>query len=208
VSNDYIPARDADFNGWFLNISNYVADKTMGQSPAWAHIPEADANELGRAYSDWSARYEPTLHPHTPAQTAAKNGARKRAEAAIRPFVQRYLRWPPVQDEDRVNMRIPNRDAIRTEHHEVSEGVELEISLRKIRELLVNFWVKGSSDRAKPKGYDGAVVVWGVLDAPPERPGDLRNHRMASRTPHVIEFDETERGNLGAFSEIQSAVVP
>jgi len=33
-----------------------------------------------------------------------------------------------------------------------------------------------------------------VLDAPPKRPEDLNRHTLASRTPHIIRFDETERG--------------
>jgi len=31
---------------------------------------------------------------------------------------------------------------------------------------------------------------------------------MASRTPHALEFDETERGLIGQWSEIQSAIIP
>ncbi|MCL1911832.1 MAG: hypothetical protein FWG13_06475 [Leptospirales bacterium] len=53
-------------------------------------------------------------------------------------------------------------------------------------------------------------------------PDELTHHAMASRTPHVIEFKESERGktvyialrwqnergHLGPFSEVQSAVIP
>ena len=130
--------------------------------------------------------------------------------------------WPPVTDSDRAAMAVPIRDLIRTPHFEVTEDVEFEIRLRSIREILVNFWVKGQINMAKPTGYDGAVFVWDVLDAPPTTPDDLNRHMMASRTPHSLEFDETERGktvyisaawqnergNRGRWSEIQSAVVP
>jgi hypothetical protein len=75
---------------------------------------------------------------------------------------------------------------------------------------------------AKPAGYDGAVVVWGIRAAPPETADDLPNHTMASRTPHTIQFSEderggtvyvalrwqNERGNTGPWSDIKSAVVP
>ena len=222
MTKDYVPGNDAAFDNWFNNINSYTADKTMGQSPAWPNIPQGDVAAMARAYSDWRDGYEPTLHPHTPAQTAAKNVARRQAEAVIRPFVQRFLHWPPVGDDDRINMGIPNRDRIRTDHHEVTEVVEFEVKLRNIRELLVGFWVKSSPNKAKPAGYDGAVVVWDLLDAPPSGPEALKRHTMASRTPHALEFAESERGKtayvalawqnergrLGAFSEIQSAVVP
>jgi hypothetical protein len=60
------------------------------------------------------------------------------------------------------------------------------------------------------------------LDTPPAEPDNLTRHSMASKTPHAIQFTEeergrtvyiaaswqNERGNIGQWSEIQSAVVP
>jgi len=129
---------------------------------------------------------------------------------------------PPMEDADYVRLGLRPPDRIRTEHTVVNEMVEFEIRLRGIRELEVNFWVKGAAHRAKPEGYDGAVIVWDLLAAPPERPTDLANHTMASRTPHIIEFDESDRGKTayialqwqnergltGPWSEMQTAVVP
>jgi len=119
-------------------------------------------------------------------------------------------------------MHIPNRDLIRTPHIDVPEVVEFETKLRNIREVLVNFWIKGQTHKAKPAGYDGAVLVWDVLDAPPANPGELTLHTMASHTPHALEFAEegrgktvyiaaawqNERGLIGQWSEIQNAVIP
>jgi hypothetical protein len=42
----------------------------------------------------------------TPVDTEAKNDAKEE----IRPFVNQYLRFPPVTDEDRTAMNIPNHD--------------------------------------------------------------------------------------------------
>ena len=162
------------------------------------------------------------LVPHTPAMTTNKNNARASAERVIRPFVQRFLHWPPVTDGDRVNMNIPNRSPVRTQHHEVTEVVEFELILSHIRQIRVNFHVKGHINMAKPKGYDGAVLIWDVLDTPPQRPEDLTHHTMASRTPYTLLFDETQRGktvyiaaawqnnrgNIGVWSEIQTAIIP
>jgi hypothetical protein len=104
----------------------------------------------------------------------------------------------------------------------VTENVDFVIHLDAIRELVVGFWIKGADHRAKPEGYDGAVVIWGIRDTPPERPEDLEHHAMASRTPFTLHFEETERGKtvqialcwqnergiLGAWSEYKSAVIP
>ncbi|MDR3012358.1 MAG: hypothetical protein LBU70_04020 [Chitinispirillales bacterium] len=221
---DYVPRRDAEFSNWFKNIVDYVAERTgdVINQVKWEYIPVSTVDELAAAYDDWIKHYEPTLTPHTPAITTEKNNARARSESVIRTFVQRFLHWPPVTDGDRVNMGIPNRDNIRTPHIEVTEIVEFELILRNIREVVVDFWVKGGTGKAKPARHDGAVIVWDVLDTPPERPESLNRHTMASRTPKSLLFDETERGktvyiaaawqnnrgNLGQFSEILSGIIP
>jgi len=56
------------------------------------------------------------------------------------------------------------------------------LHLRNIREILVDFWIKGETHRAKPQGYDGAVIVWDILDAPPENPDVLSRHTIFKLT--------------------------
>ena len=152
-----------------------------------------------------------------------------RAREAFAALV-RYMRYlhsrkffsPPMEDADYVRLGLRPPDRVRTEHLVVTELVEFEIRLRGIRELEINFWEKGAAHRAKPAGFDGAVIVWDLLSAPPERPPDLAHHTMASRTPHIIEFDESDRGKTayialqwqnergltGPWSEMQTAIVP
>jgi hypothetical protein len=221
-THDYVPRGDAEFSNWFKNIVDYVAERTGdGTNPAWECIPVSAVAELTAAYDDWHAYYEPTLTPHTPDITTGKNNARAQSESIVCTFIQRFLRWLPVTDGDRVNMGIPNRDDI-TPHIEVTEVVEFELILHIIHEILINFWVKGETEKAKPAGYDGAVIVWDILDTPPERPEALSRRTMASRTPKSLLFDEAERGktvyiaaawqnnkgNLGQFSEILNGVIP
>jgi len=227
MSKDYVPHNDGEFDHWLDNLVQYVTAKTgtggcCCAQAEWDHIPAVLTDELRQARDEWKTHYTPSLQPHTPAITTDKNDARARAEKVIRPFVQRFLHWSPVTNGDRVNMGLPNHDAVRTPHIDVNETVEFEIKLRNIRELLVDFWVKGSERKAKPDGYDGAVMLWDALDKPPERPEELNRHALASRTPHTIEFDETERGktvyialswqnqrgHTGQWSEIQTAIVP
>jgi hypothetical protein len=135
---------------------------------------------------------------------------------------QRRFFTPPMLDSDWLRLGLRPRDLIRTPHIDVKEVVEYELRLRNIREVLVDFWIKGADHKAKPAGYDGAVIIWDILDAPPPDPSSLTRHTMASKTPHALEFTEEERGKtvyialawqnerglIGAWSEIQSAVVP
>jgi len=140
----------------------------------------------------------------------------------MRHIRERSFFTPPMKEADwlRLGMRPP--DGIRTDHTVVTEVVEFEISLRNIREILVSFRIKGADHRAKPPGYDGAVVIWDILDSPPSGTTALTQHTMASRTPHAIQFTDedrgktvyvalawqNERGIVGAWSDIKSAVIP
>jgi hypothetical protein len=154
------------------------------------------------------------------------------AEAARVAFakLKEYMRFlkerkmfiPPISLPGWVALGLKVPDGTRTPHIDVKEDVEFEIRLNSIRELVINFWVKGEAHRAKPNGYDGAVIIWGILEEPPESVHDLILHSMASRTPYPLEFTEQERGKtayialawqndrglIGKWSEIQSAIVP
>ena len=68
------------------------------------------------------------------------------------------------------------------------------IHLSSIRELVVDFWIQGADHKAKPHGYDGAVIIWDIKDTAPTNPDELTHHTMASRTPFTLHFEETERG--------------
>ena len=226
---DFIPANDAAFDAWFRNLVEYVEAKAAvppgspaGTLPEWDHIPQRHVAELTAAFDDWRPYYDRTLEPHTPAAITAKNDARARAERVIRPFVRRFLHFEPVTNADRTNMAIPLHDKIRTDHTVVTEEVEFNLVIEGIRVVHVHFKVLGAPGNAKPEGYDGAVVIWDVLSEPPADPDHLNRHTMASRTPHIIEFPEEERGKtvyvalawqnergiLGRWSDIKSTVVP
>jgi hypothetical protein len=215
---DFIPRNDAEFETFYRNLVDYVMDNNA----RWKHIPQDNIDDLEAEFSQWTEAYKKILVPHSPQITAEKNRVRTEVERKLRHFINRFLRYEPVTDLDRDYMKIRNPDLIRTPHIDVKEVVEFELKLRNIREILVNFWVKGETHKAKPSGYDGAVIIWDILDEPPTSIHDLTLHTMASRTPYALEFDETERGKtvyiaaawqnerglIGNWSEILSAVIP
>ena len=218
VKKNYIPRNDALFNNWYKSLTQYVGQK----AGEWDHIPAADRAEFIGDYAAWYTAYSPLIKPHTPVETKEKNRVRKASEKLIREFVNRFLRYRPVTDSDRDAMGIPNHDTVRTDHMIVAEEVEFNLLTRGIRQVHVEFRVLGATNRAKPRGYDGAVVVWDLLDGPPAGPESLNRHTMASRTPHTLDFSEAERGKtvyvavawqnergiLGRWSEIQRTIVP
>ncbi|MCL1911990.1 MAG: hypothetical protein FWG13_07285 [Leptospirales bacterium] len=221
-SRDYVPSKDANFDAWFHNLVEYVKQKTDKDNPVWDHIPPAAVTKLSDASDDWHVHYEATRVPHTPAATTAKNDARKRNEKVARDFVQRYLRWDPVTNEDLKNLGIPLRDEIPTSHNEVNEKITVIVETHDKRELRVGFWVTSSTSKAKPDGYNGAVIAWAILDSPPISSKELINHELSSRTPYTLTFDESQRGNMvyiaarwengrgikGPWSDIHGTIIP
>jgi len=215
---DYVPRNPAQFNSFMRNLIDYVSQKFT----AWGHIPQDRFDELEEAYGAFVAAFDATQGPHTPAQNLARTEAQAECTRILRAFVNQFLRFPPVTNVDRVEMGVPNHDTIRTDHKVVTEMVDFVIHLSSIRELVIDFWIQGADHKAKPHGYDGAVIIWDVRDTPPTNPDELVHHTMASRTPFTLHFEETERGKTvfvalcwqnergitGAWSEFKSAIIP
>jgi hypothetical protein len=232
---DYVPQNAAQFNVFVRNIIQYVEAKTAGAEPqpsakregspldaAWTNIPQDRTAILKDSHLLFEQAFNTALETPTRANTLRRQEAQTATASILREFVNQFLRFPPVTNPDRAEMGIPNHDTIRTDHKVVTEIVDFVIHLSSIRELVIDFWIQGASHKAKPHGYDGAVIIWGLRDTPPETPDQLEHHTMASRTPFTLHFEETERGRtvyaglawqnergiMGAWSEYKSAVVP
>jgi hypothetical protein len=108
MSNDTIPKDDAVFDGWSVNISDYVALRTNPERPVWRHIPAATVAALTAAVSAFHGAYGQMVGSHTPTDTKIKDEKRKAAETILRRFIAQYLRYFPVTDADRAAMHIPN----------------------------------------------------------------------------------------------------
>jgi len=225
---DYIPQNNAEFNRWLDNLVEYVKRKTDNNSREWTHIPTAAASDLEGERNDWRTHYEPTLGAHTPAQTRGRNDQRKQAEKFVRPFVQRYLMWPPVTDEDRVNMEIHNRDTIRTSHPapalRPNTLVENTLNHFEHKAVAVN---PGTGTPKKPDGVHGVRYAWQVgspAAAGGEKPagGDYLLHdKFTLKTHYVITHNEADKGKTvyvascyenakgdkGPWSEIAEGVI-
>jgi hypothetical protein len=196
--------------------------KISGTPPAWAHIPPEAFTRLQDAYAAWSAAYETFIGPHTKVDTEAKNDAKKAAKAAIRPFVNQYLRFPPVTDEDRTAMGIPNRDNIRTPIGIPKTIPVFTIIIKGIRQVTIPFHNEGTTSRAIPYGMNGAVVSWKVSDTLITKPKLLDHTELATKSPCILHFDEEDRGKIvsialqwqneggvrGDYSTVESAIIP
>jgi hypothetical protein len=219
---DYIPVADGAFDTFFVFLVQYVTAKcTEG---TWTHIPTEARTALTGARNNWTTAWTNVKGPHTPVDTKAKNDAKKAAVALLRPFVNQFLRFPPVTDEDRTAMGIVNPDPHHTPVQPPKEGPSYSVAQAGPATLGVVYrnGDKGKKG-SKPKGMTGAEIHYGVFDKPPTDQEELPGMVWATKVPHDIRFREADRGKRAWFalkwgsrkekcespwSEMQSEFVP
>jgi hypothetical protein len=224
MSKEYIPRKDADFDSWLAFLIRYVGEKCGGNKPEWTHIPSEARNAVEDAYTAWEAAYAGTKGPHTPVDTEAKNDTKATAKALVRPFVNQYLRVPPVTNEDRTAMGIPNKDTHPTPIKPPETGPTFSIIQMGPGALGIVYRDGAEARRgSKPKGVAGVRIYYGVFDEPVSDQEKLPASKWATKCPHIIRLREADRGKRVYFalqweirkengespwSEIQSEIVP
>jgi hypothetical protein len=218
----YFPGPDALFDGFAVNTKTYVENKTTGTHPAWENIPADAVTGLSDAVLAFHSAYAIMAGAHTPADTEWKTKKRKEAEAVIRGMVNQYLRFPPVTDEDRIKMNIPNKDTTYTKQPVPTNHVGFVLEINAVYSLKIRFWELETQAKGVPKGMNGVVVNWKVSDTPITDQALLTESRLLSRHIEVLHFEPHERGKTvyaacrwenikgerGEWSPIQSFVVP
>jgi len=215
---DYIPRKDGDLVAWSANFASEV----VGHIAAWG-IPEQDAVDLQTATTNFALIYrKANSAARTSGLVTAKDTARKILVKMIRGLVNFQLKNPIITDAERVDMKIPVYDKVRTSRFNIVTRPKITIGILDVRRLKVNFSDINSASKAKPHGIIGALVYYSVLDTPATSIADLKHSVLATRTPYRMEFDEklrgktvyialcwqNGRGKTGPFSDIKSAIIP
>jgi hypothetical protein len=215
---DYIPQKDSELVAWSANFTAGVT----ANAPVWG-IPPDEVISLQTANDSFAALH---AQADSPAKTsiivAEKNAARNTLVEKIRELVGFRLKNPIITDAQRIALGLHVHDTTPSTIPPPTSRPELDIDVVDFRRLKVLFHDMGRDNKAKPYGVNGAVIAYAVLDAPPANPDALTRTTLATRTPHVLEFTEEERGKTvyvaicwqnekgqkGPWSEIESAIVP
>ena len=224
---------------------NWV-EKLKVKGAAWG-IPNNVVTELEEFVESAEEMQAQAVSPNaTPAIRHRRDRFVAEMVAFMRDLRRRRFFVPPLNEENLIELGLPVPDTVRTDHINVTEEVDFVLEIEGIRQVHVRcskalrtFELRSlrqaqtphiypgvlRSKTPKPSGiagWHGAVLDWGIFDAPPAEPDDLTNHTMASRTPHTLQFTEeergrtvyvalrwqNERGNTGPWSDIKSTVVP
>jgi hypothetical protein len=215
---DYIPRKDSELVPWSANFNSKVA----ANASRWG-IPPEEVADLQNACDVFVSLHAKADSPDsTTVIVAQKNAARKKYVALVRAMAGFRLKNPIITDAERLDMGLHVRDTTRTTIDVPKTRPEFAIEVVDFRRLKASFHDQGSKSKAKPYGVDGVVFIYAVLDAPPADHNALTRSVMATRTPHIFEFTEEERGKTvymaacwqnekgrkGPWSEIVSAIVP
>ena len=215
---DYIPHKDSELVAW---SANFIAIVTAHASE-WGVTPE-ELSRLQSITEKFALLYAQAYGPlKNRVVVAEKNTARTALMAEIRALEQFRLKNPVVTAAHRVALGLHVSDGTLSPVPPPSTRPELDIDVVDFRRLKIMFHDMGSNNKARPYGMVGAIVAYAVLDAPPTDIGALSRIALATRTPHVLEFTEAERGSRvyvalcwmnekgekGPWSEIENAIVP
>ena len=215
---DYIPKKDSELVPWSANFTAQVS----ANASVWG-IPSDEISALQTADAAFATLQKQADSPaKTAIIVAQKNEARKNLVSIIRTLAGFRLKNPVITDAERVAMGLHVHDTTPSNIPAPHTRPELDIDVLDFRRLKVVFHDQGTDSKAKPYGTNGAVIVYAVLDTPPADPGALIHSVLATRTPHILEFTEEERGKTvyvaicwqnergqkGPWSEIESAIVP
>jgi len=218
MAKDFMPKNKDVFNNFSEDLLDYVSSKATD----WEHIYEKELSGLKKLQDDFKKAFADFRSSDSTKNKTSLKTAQANFTKALRNFIKFYLYNPLVTDADRDKMKIPNRSSVRTSRTVVLELVEFVIRVIDVGLLSVDFWVKGSESKAKPRGYDGAIIRWGILDHPPESIEELTNFSTASRRLHRLSFNKEDEGKivyftmtwqnarsvLGKWSPIKSARIP
>ncbi|MDR0687022.1 MAG: hypothetical protein LBF79_06170 [Dysgonamonadaceae bacterium] len=223
---DYMPSTVEGFRSWSDNFMTKLT--AIG---AEDYMPPPTYHELNRLQADYTKKYDLSEVPETrtPVTVRARTNAQDLFKKALRSAIKSFLTYnPKVTDELKVALGLPIHKTDRSSIDVPRTHVILNVKALDYLRLVLQFHdqeLTSLGDRKKwkrPYGYNGAYVVYAILPSPPESIAELNLNILATRTPHIMEFEEgssgkrvyfaicwqNEKGQNGPFSPIQSAIIP
>jgi len=215
-----IPRKDSDLRAFAGNLVGQCdTNKT-----AWG-LPAEEITALAAKQTAFNTALTAAESPdRRRSDVAAKNEAKKTLVEALALFIGKNLDYnAAITDPIRESLGLPRRDRTWTPIPRPDVSPVFYIKIKGPRILAVHYKNAGSTGKARPKGYNGAVIRYGVFDADKTVTfDDLNQSLLATKTPFTFEFTEAERGKkvyfalawennrgeMGPFSELQSEVIP
>ena len=215
-----IPAKDADFNVWQELIATAIEENTSN----WMLDTGWIENNFKPACTEWNRAWEKYENPatRTPLINAAKKEKRAIYEKLLKVIVANLKVNTRLTDDDRRALGINIRDTKPTPMPVPMTYPIVVIDTSTMRRLSISFRDSESRAAAKPKGVHGAEIRWAIIDDVKPTVEDLINSDFDTRSPHMLEFTEVQRGKSvwiclrwentrgekGPWGDIERAIIP
>jgi hypothetical protein len=215
----YIPTIENYFVEWSGNmIAVAIIHKTeLGLS-------EGKLTELQTLHNEVKALHELCqTAAHTKLDMQAKNEKKKRLIHLEEVFVRNNLQNnDAMTDSLREALGIPIHDK-KPSPVPAPDGIpDIEIATPHPRTVQIKFRDEHAARWGKPEHVHGLECVWGLMEEPPMKVGDLLHSEFATKNPLELVFEEDERGKKiffaarwetgamkkGKWSDIFSAIIP
>jgi len=217
---DWMPAKQGDILTMAKTWVGVLAENNTWE--AW-DVRESEFLELERLYTDARARFDggSAIKGGSVAAEALR-AAMSELTVFMRKIRARRFSAPPLTNANLITLRLKPRGDALTERAVVTELVDFILMPGAEGRVIVDFRQQSAEHKEKPEGYDGAAIVWGILDARPTSNEQLPHYTMAGHTPHILNFSREERGKTvwvslswqnelgmtGEWAGCKSAVVP
>jgi hypothetical protein len=193
---DYLPQKDSELVVWSKNFLALI----LANAESWG-IPQTETRALQTAVTNFQTLQ---AQADSPAKNSVivkqKNDAKKILKDEIRKLANFRLRNPIITNAQRLMLGLHVRDAAPSPIPPPTSRPEFNIEVVDIRRLAIPFHDMGSSGKAKPYGVNGAVILYAILDMPPQKIDELTHSVLATRSPHHFEFTEAQRGKTVYFA--------
>ena len=220
----YIPYQDSKFDGFQVD---FIAAVTANAA-TWG-ISVTELTPLTAAQAVWTPAWAVAKNKdnRTKAQIAVKTQARKDYEAVLRPFIQtRIYRNPVMSNADLLLCGVRPHSSGRTPVPQPVSVPEITVVNRFGNAVSVYFnppkGEDGSTQRGKPKGVSGMLVVYQMGGTPPANPKQCSSNATLTRSPKRISFQPDEagqrvylfgcwvnaKGEQGPWTELNQFLIP
>ncbi|AEF83182.1 hypothetical protein [Leadbettera azotonutricia] len=215
---DWIPNADKKF---LLFSQNFIAQ--VDEIAPRFNIPAADIADLKGQNDDYFAAWEVyEMANHGPADTTAKNSAKKAFRKNIRDFYNLHIRYnPDLTDADRRNFHATIRS---TRHRRIVVGdrrVGFEFTPKGFFMLGLKCWDEETGEKKIIHGMGGVMVFYAISDKPITNNAELNESILITKSNHTFKaaYDQrgkwisatccwqTKTGERGQVTAIQSALI-
>ncbi|MHC6204531.1 hypothetical protein ACYULU_15230 [Breznakiellaceae bacterium SP9] len=215
---DWLPGKKTARLAMAKNWAETFAIKAAG----WG-IPETEVT----AFNGFVAAAEAALSATTsasrgPVATEACREAFGVLIATMRFIKDRYLKVPPLTNEDLVGLELTPKDQTHSRIGPSKSRPGFESKPMDVCRISIHIWDEATGEKRRPYGMNGGILSYGFGDSPLATRKELNRAALITKSPYILTVDEEYRGKLismamcwqtasgeqGPWSEIQSAMIP